>query len=236
MTRSFFGRFPASWPGSAAGPLSPGPIYCEAFELVWSSWAQFWIIPFTFPLLQLKNLEILPSRFRSKWPSIRKLSKSFGKALSLFVLVCWVHMKLLSLFWIIFVCFVSYFHCSVETLREMSFIYCVDRGLQGKPELAFWSSFLLLGPYLVPISLWQKLRLVAVILEFHRKVTRSFLANFHGFCRFWQGPSPSFGALPVFMYKFPELISMTRDQFHKILLNILFISLKNTWSKWPILS
>ena len=152
------------------------------------------------------------------------------------MLVCWAHMKLPSLFLIIFVCFVSYFHCSVETLREMSFIYCVDRGLQGKPELAFWSSFLLLGPYLVPISLWQKLRLVAVILEFHRKVTRSFLANFHGFCRFWQGPSPSFGALPVFMYKFPELISMTRDQFHKILLNILLISLKNTWSKWPILS
>ena len=193
MTRSFFGRFPASWPGSAAGPLSPGPIYCEAFELVWSSWAQFWIIPFTFPLLQLKNLEIflaVSGILRSKWPSTRKLSKSFGKALSLFVLVCWAHMKLPSLFLIIFVCFVSYFHCSVETLREMSFIYCVDRGLQGKPELAFWSSFLFLGPYLVPISLWQEPRLVAVILKFHRKVPRSFFGHFSWILPFLTRPKP----------------------------------------------
>ena len=61
VTRSFFGPFPAYCHCSycsAAGPPSPGPIFCEAFELIWSSWAQFWIIPFTFPLLQLKILRI----------------------------------------------------------------------------------------------------------------------------------------------------------------------------------
>ena len=64
VPRSFFGPFPAFWHCFAAGPPSPGPTFCEAFELIWSSWAQFWIIPFTFPLLQLKKLRNLTSRFR----------------------------------------------------------------------------------------------------------------------------------------------------------------------------
>ena len=88
-------------------------------------------------------------------------------------------MKLPSLFLIIFVCFVSYFHCSVEILGVKNVI--ADRGLQGKPELAFWSSFLFLSPYLGSVSSGQKLRLVAVILRFHRKVPRSFFGQFPAF-------------------------------------------------------
>ena len=78
MTRSFFGPFPAychCWHCFAAGPPSPRPNLYEAFELIWSSWAQFWIIPFTFPLLQLKILRIysaVSGILRLKWPRAKK--------------------------------------------------------------------------------------------------------------------------------------------------------------------
>ena len=128
MTRSFFGTFPASWaqsPASQACLLSFFLVSTELSQLVEPSselgplhqlvslvWIGLWGLkyPIWWPAVFRHFL-------RSKWPSARKLSKAFGKALSLVVLVCWAHMKLLSLFLIIFVCFVSYFHCSVEILR-----------------------------------------------------------------------------------------------------------------------
>ena len=100
----------------------------------------------------------------------------------------------------------------------------VDRGLQGKPELAFGSSFLFLGPYLIPIGLGQKPRLVAVVWIFHRKVPRSFLCHFQALLTFLTGLEPRLRGLSKALGRSPELIPMTRGPFHNILLSPLFIS------------
>ena len=125
---TFYRKVPRSFLGPvwhfchcfAAGLQSPGLTFCEAFELIWSSWAQFWIIPFTFPLLQLKILRIysaVSGIFEVKVTKYQKAQQKLWKSSELICVSLLSSYEAPKLIFDHLCLFVSYFHCSVEILR-----------------------------------------------------------------------------------------------------------------------
>ena len=140
----------------------------------------------------MKIPHLVTGRFLSilkvRWP---RAKESSARALEkLWAYLCWLVELIRSSQALFLNPFIVISIPQSKDLEKFPFTYCVDRGLQGKPELAFWSNFLFLSPYLGSESSGQKPRIVAQDSTFSRKVPRSFFGHISWILSFFTRPKP----------------------------------------------